>query len=250
MADHAYEEFFNCDVVDKDGEKVGSVGQVYLDDQTRQPSWITVKTGLFGLKETFVPLEKAVISHGKITAPYDSQKMKDAPRVDPDTHLDADAEAELYTYYGIADIVAVAPKEKKPTNETTAVVSGSLSAQSKAAPAKDSNKKEISKEISKPDHDDLPKITKPEHDTLPKITKDALPKAGKTAQADTHATANKPEPSDHKDSHASKPVLPSLSENKTEAPSYAPPLTHDVPDAQTSEHTQRVINDKDLYDAS
>lgn len=111
MADNAYEELFNCDVIDVNGDRVGSVGQVYLDDQTGQPSWVTVKTGLFGLKETFVPLEQAIVANGKITTPYESEKIKEAPRVDPDKHLDADEEAELYDYYGIATVVAVEPEE-------------------------------------------------------------------------------------------------------------------------------------------
>ena len=46
-------------VVDTGGNKIGKVGQVYLDDQTGQPEWVTVKTGLFGTKESFVPLALA-----------------------------------------------------------------------------------------------------------------------------------------------------------------------------------------------
>lgn len=105
MADNNYEELFNSDVVDVDGKKIGSIGQVYLDDQTGQPSWVTVKTGWFGLKETFVPLEQAVVADGTITVPYSEDKVKDAPRVDPDKHLDADEEAQLYAYYGIATVL-------------------------------------------------------------------------------------------------------------------------------------------------
>lgn len=120
MADNAYEELFNCDVVDVNGDKVGSVGQVYLDDQTGQPSWVTVKTGLFGLKETFVPLEQAVVADGKITTPYAADKVKEAPRVDPDKHLDADEEAELYGYYGIATVVAVEPEAVAQTEDEAA----------------------------------------------------------------------------------------------------------------------------------
>lgn len=71
---------------------------------------MTVKTGLFGLKETFVPLEQAIVADGKITTPYSTEKIKEAPRVDPDKHLDAVLEeAQLYNYYGIATIVAVEP---------------------------------------------------------------------------------------------------------------------------------------------
>lgn len=101
-----YEDLFNSDVVDVNGDKIGAVGQVYLDDHTGQPSWVTVKTGWFGLKETFVPLEQAVLTNGIITVPYLAEKVKDAPRVDPDKHLDADEEAQLYSYYGIATVLA------------------------------------------------------------------------------------------------------------------------------------------------
>ena len=41
---------------DSDGDKLGEIGQVYLDDNTDQPKWITVNTGLFGMNESFVPL--------------------------------------------------------------------------------------------------------------------------------------------------------------------------------------------------
>ena len=45
------------DVHGSDGEKIGRAGQVYLDDQTGRPEWVTVNTGLFGTNESFVPLE-------------------------------------------------------------------------------------------------------------------------------------------------------------------------------------------------
>lgn len=106
MADNNYEDLFNSDVVDVNGNRIGAIGQVYLDDLTGQPSWVTVKTGWFGLKETFVPLEQAIVAAGTITVPYTAEKVKDAPRVDPDKHLDAKEEAHLYSYYGIATILA------------------------------------------------------------------------------------------------------------------------------------------------
>ncbi|HEY8372100.1 MAG TPA: PRC-barrel domain-containing protein, partial [Pseudonocardiaceae bacterium] len=46
---------FGDEVYDANGEKIGKVGQVYLDDETGQPAWVTVRTGLFGMKESFVP---------------------------------------------------------------------------------------------------------------------------------------------------------------------------------------------------
>jgi len=88
--------------VDNDGDKLGKVGQVYLDDQTGSPEWATVSTGLFGTSETFVPLTDASVTNGTLRVPYQKAKVKDAPRVDADQgHLSPAEEEELYRYYGI-----------------------------------------------------------------------------------------------------------------------------------------------------
>ena len=85
-----------------DGEKLGDVGQVYLDDETGRPEWATVRTGLFGTKESFVPLSGASMSDGGVRVPYGKDTVKDAPRVDADQgHLSPSEEAELYRHYGL-----------------------------------------------------------------------------------------------------------------------------------------------------
>jgi len=89
-------------VVGEDGKKIGDIGQVFLDDQTSQPEWVTVKTGMFGGAESFVPLADASVSGNEIRVPFDKSKVKDAPRVDDsDGHLSQQEEAELYRYYGM-----------------------------------------------------------------------------------------------------------------------------------------------------
>jgi uncharacterized protein (TIGR02271 family) len=88
-------------VVSTDGTKIGSIGQVYLDDQTSQPEWVTTSTGLFGTSESFVPLEGAVVSGNDVVVPFDKNKVKDAPRMGEDGHLSEQEEAELYRYYGL-----------------------------------------------------------------------------------------------------------------------------------------------------
>ena len=88
-------------VVDNDGDKIGSIGQIYLDDQTSEPEWVTVKTGMFGGGESFVPLREAEVTGNDVRVPYDKDKVKDAPRIeDADSHLSEDEEDELYRYYG------------------------------------------------------------------------------------------------------------------------------------------------------
>ncbi|HWH99132.1 MAG TPA: PRC-barrel domain-containing protein, partial [Propionibacteriaceae bacterium] len=59
------------DVISTSGDKIGSVGQIYLDDQTSEPSFATVKTGLFGLKQSFVPLQGARVEDGNLVVNYD-----------------------------------------------------------------------------------------------------------------------------------------------------------------------------------
>jgi sporulation protein YlmC with PRC-barrel domain len=81
------------------GEKVGNVGQVYLDDETGQPSWVTVKTGLFGTQESFVPLSSADLVGEDIVVPYDKETIKGAPRMETDASLSPQEEKRLYSYY-------------------------------------------------------------------------------------------------------------------------------------------------------
>jgi len=84
------------DVLGEDGTKIGRIGQVYLDDQTSRPEWITTRTGMFGNGETFVPLARARVSGTDVVVPFDKDRVKDAPRVaESDGHLSQEQEAEL-----------------------------------------------------------------------------------------------------------------------------------------------------------
>ncbi|MEU3063816.1 PRC and DUF2382 domain-containing protein [Streptomyces subrutilus] len=95
------EQLMNLTAYDADGEKIGSIGQVYRDDATGRPEWVTVKTGLFGMKESFVPLSGARSDGEALHVPHSKDVVKDAPRVDAGQHLDADEERRLYQHYGL-----------------------------------------------------------------------------------------------------------------------------------------------------
>ena len=81
------------------GEKIGKIGQIYLDDESEQPSWVTVKTGLFGTQESFVPLGRADVVGVDLVVPYDKETIKGAPRVDTDGSLTPQEEKRLFGYY-------------------------------------------------------------------------------------------------------------------------------------------------------
>lgn len=85
--------------VDADGEKIGKIGQVYLDDTTGQPEWVTVRTGMFGMRESFAPLYNARPGNGELRLAVTRQQVKDAPRVDNDSHLTESEEDTLYQHY-------------------------------------------------------------------------------------------------------------------------------------------------------
>ena len=89
------------DVYDESGEKIGSAAEVYLDDETGQPEWVTVRTGLFGTKESFVPIRDADLTDDGVRVPVSKAQVKDAPKIDTDGHLSPEEEQELYRYYGI-----------------------------------------------------------------------------------------------------------------------------------------------------
>lgn len=89
------------DVYDKSGEKVGTIDAVYLDEATGRPDWLAINTGLFGMKTNFAPAHDAVAERDDaVRIPYDKDRVKDAPGVDPDGRLSTEEERELFAYYG------------------------------------------------------------------------------------------------------------------------------------------------------
>lgn len=88
-------------VVASDGDKLGTINQIYTSDTTGEPAWVTLKTGLFGTQESFVPLADASFEGDDIRVPVTKKAVHDAPRVDADGHLSVEEEDDLYRYYGL-----------------------------------------------------------------------------------------------------------------------------------------------------
>jgi len=92
----------NGDVIGRSGEKIGGIGTIYLDDISGEPEWVTVKAGLFGASESFVPLSGARIAGNDIHVGYEKETVKDAPRVDANGNLSPEEEQQLYVHYGLS----------------------------------------------------------------------------------------------------------------------------------------------------
>jgi uncharacterized protein YrrD len=86
---------------DRDGDKLGTIGQVYADDDTDQPKWVSVHIGLFGMSESFVSLQDVQLGNDRVVVAYDKATIKEAPHVTGDEHLSVEDEQRLYRHYGL-----------------------------------------------------------------------------------------------------------------------------------------------------
>ena len=116
-------------VIDRDGEKIGTLKEIYLDEAER-PSWGSIHTALFGLRQTLAPLSEARPEGDQLRVPYAREHVKDAPNVDPDVQLTPEEQQLLYAHYGGAgDEEAQSAEEPRPqdpdaTREGGAVAAG------------------------------------------------------------------------------------------------------------------------------
>src|SRR5829696_2210419 len=98
---HAY-DWRGRQLVDADGDKVGTVEELFRDEDTDQPEWAAVRTGLFGTKLSFVPIQNAEPTGESVRVPFSKSQIKDAPKIDDsDGQLSQQEEAELYSHYGM-----------------------------------------------------------------------------------------------------------------------------------------------------
>ncbi|MGI8714713.1 MAG: PRC-barrel domain-containing protein [Solirubrobacteraceae bacterium] len=93
-------EWLGRTLIGSDEEKIGKISAIYLNDETDQPEWATVTSGLFGTKH-FLPLTGATPDGEDIHAQVTSQQVKDAPSVDPGGVLAEHEETALIEHYGI-----------------------------------------------------------------------------------------------------------------------------------------------------
>jgi hypothetical protein len=85
-------------VVDRHGERIGKLGDLYLDDADR-PAYAGVRTGLFGRRESIIPLDGVAERDGDLVVPLDAALVRDAPSLDPDESLAPEDEEQLSRHY-------------------------------------------------------------------------------------------------------------------------------------------------------
>jgi stress response protein YsnF len=87
-------------VCDRDGNELGTLSALYLDNETRLPAWVGVKRGSLRKTETIVPLSGASEVDDTLRVPYDGAQFDGAPDIDPDVTLTAEEERALHEHYG------------------------------------------------------------------------------------------------------------------------------------------------------
>src|SRR3954447_2012436 len=110
-------EMSGAEVTGRQGEKLGKVENVYLDNETQRPEWAAVKTGLFGSHVSLVPLATAQFENGALQVPYTKDEVQNAPHHDPGQELSVQDEEQLFSHYGVdyGGDTATARSEGTPT---------------------------------------------------------------------------------------------------------------------------------------
>jgi uncharacterized protein (TIGR02271 family) len=110
------------DLLDRDGVKAGSIVDLYIDEQTKQPTWGLVRTGLLGSRQTLVPLDQATVplavmvsGAGSIQVPLENAAIQDAPSVAVGEEISEATATALHRYYGLGDRVAPAEDDHGPS---------------------------------------------------------------------------------------------------------------------------------------
>lgn len=96
-----YDSLDGAAVVNNLDEHLGTVAGLYIDDESGTPTWVAVRSGLFGRHHSLVPLAQASWEHGRLFVPYTSDDLAAAPHADPDLALDADQEQALFDFYNV-----------------------------------------------------------------------------------------------------------------------------------------------------
>jgi uncharacterized protein YrrD len=95
----AQQQYLRHVAVDAEGNRIGKITKVYLDDQTGQPLWVLVETGLFGTRQSFAPIHESRVDGELIVLAVSKDQVKDAPNIDQDAHLSESEEGALRQHY-------------------------------------------------------------------------------------------------------------------------------------------------------
>jgi len=98
------ERFAGYQVYDQSGSKIGKVDDLFVDE-TDNPEYVGVKTGLLGTSSTLIPwgAVSSTDDEGRaITVATDKERAKNGPTFDDDREITPEFEDEVYSHYGLS----------------------------------------------------------------------------------------------------------------------------------------------------
>src|SRR4051794_2963115 len=87
-------------MVDNDGDKIGTIDEIYLDAETNEPEWAVVSTGVSGKKQCSAPRGDPSAGGDGPRVPCEKPPERAAPRIDRGGRLPGGEGRDLYRHYG------------------------------------------------------------------------------------------------------------------------------------------------------
>lgn len=92
-------------VTDSDGEELGKIGDLLVDDTARQVRFLVVQHGGIlgiGASEVFIPVDAITdITDDEVFVDTSREKISNAPQYDPEIGTETDFYQDVYGYYGV-----------------------------------------------------------------------------------------------------------------------------------------------------
>jgi hypothetical protein len=101
-------------VVDRDGQKIGTFDEIYLDEGTSEPAWAAVKTGPFKLRRRVVPIADAESDGNCIRVPFTKDQVMSAPTIDSEGWVPERDQTTILSHYGVSGGASPTGRDRRP----------------------------------------------------------------------------------------------------------------------------------------
>lgn len=108
-----------AEVVDREGARIGTVAQIWVDNVNGLPEWAEVAMGRTGRNTRYVPLRAADLGDGRMVVNYTRDEVERSPDVDPRRSGRDEGEA-LYRHYRQPLPAPPPPHVRNPFDRMTA----------------------------------------------------------------------------------------------------------------------------------
>ena len=112
-------DLFDATAYDNAGEKLGSVKEVFVDEQTGQPTFVEVNHGLFGMNSSLVPLRGHDFNGDDLKLAFSKDRIEGAPDFDSDKPLTPEAQSDIFKHYNLENTQDVTTYRDERTDTTT-----------------------------------------------------------------------------------------------------------------------------------